>query len=135
MLSKIKLVIKNGLHHGRNLGFFILIYKSICWICRQRGLKGGIESWIAGFIGGFIAFGDSTGLSGGVNNQIVLYLFSRYGPFPPFFFFFLRSTRLGLQRCRSCPAAFLTARNPPQEARRRVRFCFISVNDLPDIRF
>ncbi len=31
----------------------------------------------AGFVGGFIAFGDSKGLSGSVNNQIVLYLFAR----------------------------------------------------------
>ena len=30
-----------------------------------------------GFIGGYTAFGDSKGISGSVNNQLVLYLFSR----------------------------------------------------------
>jgi len=32
---------------------------------------------LAGFVGGYIGFGDSKGLSGSVNNQIVLYLFAR----------------------------------------------------------
>lgn len=56
----------------------MFIYKGICWICRSIGIKGGVESWIAGFIGGFIGFGDSKGVSGSVNNQICLYLFARY---------------------------------------------------------
>merc|ERR1712188_146112 len=49
----------------------------ICYALRHLGVRGGLESWIAGFIGGFWAFGDSEGVSGAVNNQIVLYLFAR----------------------------------------------------------
>jgi hypothetical protein len=77
-VDRIKFVIKQGISHGRNLGLFVFIYKSICWACRQVGISGGVESWIAGFIGGFIGFGDSKGISGSVNNQITLYLFARY---------------------------------------------------------
>ena len=63
--------------HGKNLGLFVLFYKSICCILRNSGIDGGIESWIAGLIGGYWAFGDNKGISGSVNNQIVLYLFAR----------------------------------------------------------
>lgn len=64
-------------HHGRNLGLFVFVYKSICFILRHYGIRGGIECWIAGFVGGYWAFGESKGISGAVNNQIVLYLFAR----------------------------------------------------------
>ena len=64
-------------HHGKNLGLFVFIYKTICFILRHYNIRGGIECWIAGFIGGFLAFGESKGVSGAVNNQIVLYLFAR----------------------------------------------------------
>jgi len=40
-------------------------------------MTNGIESVLCGFIGGSIAFGDSSGISGSVNNQIILYLFAR----------------------------------------------------------
>jgi hypothetical protein len=63
--------------HGRNLGHFVLVYKCICFILRHFGVRNGFECWIAGGIGGFWAFGESEGISGAVNNQIVLYLFSR----------------------------------------------------------
>ena len=64
-------------YHGRNLACFVAIYKSICCLLRNMKIYGGIESWIAGGVGGYYAFGDSAGVSGGVNNQIVLYLFAR----------------------------------------------------------
>ena len=41
------------------------------------GISGGVESWIGGFVGGYYGFGESKGVSGAVNNQIVLYLFAR----------------------------------------------------------
>lgn len=101
--ERLKFVLKQMFHHGRNLGLFVLIYKSICCICRNTGFHGGKESLLAGFIGalhcffadtrrlllshlsasdlvhagGFIAFGDSHGVSGSVNMQLVLYLFAR----------------------------------------------------------
>eukprot|EP01132_Coremiostelium_polycephalum_P007901 gene7901-9721_t len=77
LLSRVKFVIKQMFYHGRNLGLFVGIYKGICCIFRNFGIKGGIESLIAGFIGGYFAFGDSKSTSGSVNNQIVLYLFAR----------------------------------------------------------
>ena len=60
-----------------NVGVFVCIYKTICFILRHFGVRGGVECWIAGFIGGYIGFGESKGVSGAVNNQIVLYLFAR----------------------------------------------------------
>lgn len=77
LVSRVSLLIKQMLSHGRNLGLFAIIYKFICSVLRSVGITGGIESWIAGFAGGFYAFGDSRGISGSVNNQIVLYLFAR----------------------------------------------------------
>ncbi|EGG16775.1 transmembrane protein [Cavenderia fasciculata] len=77
LTSRVKFVIKQMFFHGRNLGLFVGIYKSICCIFRNIGIKGGIDSLVAGFIGGYVAFGDSKSTSGSVNNQIVLYLFAR----------------------------------------------------------
>eukprot|EP00026_Physarum_polycephalum_P013496 Phypoly_transcript_13907.p1 GENE.Phypoly_transcript_13907~~Phypoly_transcript_13907.p1 ORF type:complete len:241 (+),score=35.53 Phypoly_transcript_13907:156-878(+) len=75
--ERIKFIVKQMLYHGRNLGMFVGIYKSLCCIMRNKGIDNGVESLIAGFIGGSFAFGDSSGVSGSVNNQIVLYLFAR----------------------------------------------------------
>eukprot|EP01089_Gocevia_fonbrunei_P001328 TRINITY_DN11234_c0_g1_i1.p1 TRINITY_DN11234_c0_g1~~TRINITY_DN11234_c0_g1_i1.p1 ORF type:complete len:244 (-),score=20.02 TRINITY_DN11234_c0_g1_i1:20-751(-) len=76
--NRVKFIVKQAFQHGRNLGLFVCIYKAICHILRKYvGVTGGLESIIAGFVGGFFAFGDSKGLSGSVNNQIVLYLFAR----------------------------------------------------------
>ncbi|GAM19501.1 hypothetical protein SAMD00019534_026760 [Acytostelium subglobosum LB1] len=77
LLSRVKFVIKQMFFHGRNLGLFVGIYKTICCVFRNIGVKGGVESLIAGFVGGYYAFGDSKSTSGSVNNQIVLYLFAR----------------------------------------------------------
>ena len=75
---KVRFVIKQMFHHGKNLGSFVGIYKLITYICRNHlNIRNGIDSWIAGLIGGSIAFGESKGISGAVNNQIVLYLFAR----------------------------------------------------------
>jgi len=75
--ERIKFVIKQLFFHGRNLGMYVAIYKTICCLFRNLGVSNGIESLIAGFIGGYTAFGDSKGVSGSVNYQLVLYLFSR----------------------------------------------------------
>jgi len=76
-LDKPKFVLKQLFIHGKNLGLFVAIYKGICCVFRNFGIHGGIESWIAGLVGGYWAFGDNQGVSGAVNNQIVLYLFAR----------------------------------------------------------
>eukprot|EP01120_Amphizonella_sp_Union-15-10_P012037 TRINITY_DN5278_c0_g2_i1.p1 TRINITY_DN5278_c0_g2~~TRINITY_DN5278_c0_g2_i1.p1 ORF type:complete len:197 (+),score=18.79 TRINITY_DN5278_c0_g2_i1:240-830(+) len=75
--DRMKTVIKQMIHHGRNLGLFVFLYKSLCFVLRKFGISGGLESLISGFIGGFCAFGDSSGISGSVNNQITLYLLAR----------------------------------------------------------
>eukprot|EP01104_Vermistella_antarctica_P013897 TRINITY_DN4282_c0_g1_i1.p1 TRINITY_DN4282_c0_g1~~TRINITY_DN4282_c0_g1_i1.p1 ORF type:complete len:240 (+),score=41.50 TRINITY_DN4282_c0_g1_i1:283-1002(+) len=77
MLSRLKFVIKQIFMHGRNLGYFVLIYKSLNTVLRNMGITGGLESWISGAIGGYYAFGESKGVSGSVNYQLCLYLFSR----------------------------------------------------------
>lgn len=60
--------------HSRNLAMFVPIYKSVLYLLsRLKGKENSIDSFLAGLIGGYLVFGeDST-----VNNQIVLYLFSR----------------------------------------------------------
>jgi len=75
--ERLKFVFKQMCFHGRNLAMFVGIYKTICCFFRNIGISTGIESLIAGFIGGFTAFGESKGISGSVNNQLVLYLFAR----------------------------------------------------------
>jgi len=77
LLEKLKFVFKQMCFHARNLALFVAIYKGICCLLRNLGVSNGIESILAGFIGGYTAFGESKGVSGGVNNQLVLYLFSR----------------------------------------------------------
>jgi len=77
ILDRVRFVLRQMLFHGRTLALFVGIYKSICCVFRNFGVSSGIESLIAGFIGGYTAFGDSKGISGSVNNQIVLYLFAR----------------------------------------------------------
>eukprot|EP01111_Echinosteliopsis_oligospora_P011160 TRINITY_DN3614_c0_g1_i1.p1 TRINITY_DN3614_c0_g1~~TRINITY_DN3614_c0_g1_i1.p1 ORF type:complete len:240 (-),score=41.18 TRINITY_DN3614_c0_g1_i1:49-768(-) len=77
VFARVKFVLKQMLYHGRNLAMFVGIYKGICCVLRNMNIDNGVESLIAGFIGGCVAFGDNNGVSGSVNNQIVLYLFAR----------------------------------------------------------
>ena len=69
-----KTILKLTYQHSRNLAFFVTIYKSL--LLAQKKLKGyehHTDSLIAGVIGGYLIFGENNP----VNNQIVLYLFSR----------------------------------------------------------
>jgi len=75
--DKMKFVFKQMCFHARNLALFVALYKSICCFLRNMGVSNGIESLLGGFLGGFSAFGESKGISGSVNNQLVLYLFAR----------------------------------------------------------
>jgi len=77
MRDRVKFCIKQLFYHGKNLGQFVGIYKLVCCLLRNIGISGGIDSWIAGAIGGWYSFGESRGVSGAVNQQIVLYLFAR----------------------------------------------------------
>jgi len=75
--ERTKFVFKQMCFHARNLALFVATYKGICCLLRNIGISTGIESLVAGFIGGFTAFGESKGIGGSVNNQLVLYLFAR----------------------------------------------------------
>ena len=57
-----------------SLALFVTIYKSLLIIQRKiKGKENHFDSFIAGIIGGYIIFGNDNP----VNQQIVLYLFSR----------------------------------------------------------
>ena len=69
-----KTILNLTYQHSRNLAFFVTIYKSLLLVQRKlRGEEHHIDSFIAGIIGGYMIFGTDNA----VNNQIVLYLFSR----------------------------------------------------------
>lgn len=70
----LKYILKATYQHSRNLAFFVTIYKSLLLL--QKRIQGGeknAHSFIAGIIGGYAIFGTDNA----VNQQIVLYLFSR----------------------------------------------------------
>jgi peroxisomal membrane protein 4 len=75
--DRVSFVLKQMFYHARNLGCYVAIYKTVCLLLRKCGIQNGLESIIAGFIGGSTAFGGSSGVSGAVNYQLVLYLFAR----------------------------------------------------------
>ncbi|KAI9004630.1 Tim17/Tim22/Tim23/Pmp24 family-domain-containing protein [Gaertneriomyces semiglobifer] len=72
--DKVRFIYKATYQHSRNLAFFVTIYKTLMAV--QRNVKGkehNLDSFFAGIVGGYIVFGKNNN----VNNQIVLYLFSR----------------------------------------------------------
>lgn len=46
--GKLVFVMKQLVQHGKNLGMFVGIYKTICYILRRMGVSGGLECWVAG---------------------------------------------------------------------------------------
>jgi len=72
--EKIRSILKATFDHAFNLSRFVFIYKSL--MATQQYLQGKEEShhaFVSGIVGGYIIFGDNNN----INNQIVLYLFSR----------------------------------------------------------
>ncbi|KAJ3144516.1 Peroxisomal membrane protein 4 [Geranomyces variabilis] len=72
--DKARFIIRATYQHSRNLACFVTIYKTL--MALQRNIKGkehGIDAFAAGVVGGYIVFGKNNN----INNQIVLYLFSR----------------------------------------------------------
>ncbi|KAI9484169.1 MAG: peroxisomal membrane protein 4 [Benjaminiella poitrasii] len=73
--SKAKGILRATKQHAQNLGTFAVIYKTLMVI--QKRLNGGKEAnihpFIAGIVGGYYVFGENNS----INQQIVLYLFSR----------------------------------------------------------
>ena len=69
-----KSILQLTYQHSRNLAFFVTIYKSLLLLQRKvRGEERSADAFVAGLIGGYLIFGTDNA----VNNQIVLYLFSR----------------------------------------------------------
>ncbi|KAF9581214.1 hypothetical protein BGW38_001861 [Lunasporangiospora selenospora] len=67
-------VLKATRQHARNLAFFATIYKTLLILQRRfHGKQRPLDSFFAGLVGGYVVFGENNG----VNQQIVLYLFSR----------------------------------------------------------
>ena len=65
--NRLRLVLKQMFNHSRNLGLYVLIYKLIANTLRNIGMQNGLDSIIAGLVGGYVAFGESKGVSGSVN--------------------------------------------------------------------
>jgi len=72
--EKLKFILRATFNHSKNLAFFVFIYKSIMLLLKlARGKQETLHPAISGLIGGYIVFGEDNP----INNQIVLYLFSR----------------------------------------------------------
>jgi peroxisomal membrane protein 4 len=72
--SKLRWILKATYFHSRNLACFVFIYKTLMALQKHiRGKEDKQDPFVAGFIGGYIIFGENNN----INNQIVLYLFSR----------------------------------------------------------
>ncbi|KAG2204640.1 hypothetical protein INT46_006739 [Mucor plumbeus] len=73
--SKVKGIFRATKQHAQNLGIFATIYKTLMIV--QKKINGGKEAsihpFIAGVIGGYYVFGENNS----INQQIILYLFSR----------------------------------------------------------
>ncbi|KAI8873907.1 peroxisomal membrane protein 4 [Ramicandelaber brevisporus] len=73
--QKLRIILDATKAHAKNLAFFVTIYKTLMYLLRN--INGGIEhsthSFLAGLVGGYCVFGENTNL----NQQIVLYVFSR----------------------------------------------------------
>ncbi|KAI8376387.1 24 kDa intrinsic membrane protein PMP-24 [Radiomyces spectabilis] len=73
--TKLLYIYKATKQHAQNLGIFATIYKTMMLI--QKRINGGKEEsfhpFIAGLVGGYFVFGENNG----INQQIILYLFSR----------------------------------------------------------
>ncbi|KAK9332532.1 Tim17/Tim22/Tim23/Pmp24 family-domain-containing protein [Lipomyces starkeyi] len=74
--DKMVLIIKATREHARNLATFVFIYKSTLYVLKStNGKAQDIDTFIAGLLGGYVVFGR--GGKSSVNQQIVLYVFSR----------------------------------------------------------
>ena len=58
--GEIKNVFKLGYEHARNLGLFVLSYKSLCIVLNKLWGEKLINSFISGFIFGYLIFGKKT---------------------------------------------------------------------------
>ncbi|KAJ2162317.1 hypothetical protein GGF46_000808 [Coemansia sp. RSA 552] len=74
--QKLTAILKATKAHARGLAFFVTTYKSLMILQRRLSASGknsDLHAFVAGFAGGYLVFGEKTS----VNQQIILYLFSR----------------------------------------------------------
>ncbi|KAJ2491976.1 hypothetical protein IWW37_001829 [Coemansia sp. RSA 2050] len=74
--DKLVAILKATKAHAQGLAFFVTIYKLLV-LAQQRlsasGKSTDLHTFVAGCVGGYLVFGEQTS----VNQQIILYLFSR----------------------------------------------------------
>ncbi|KAJ2717320.1 hypothetical protein H4R19_000072 [Coemansia spiralis] len=74
--EKLVAILKATKAHARGLALFVTAYKSVMLLQRRMspsGKNSDLHAFVAGCIGGYFVFGEKTS----VNQQIILYLFSR----------------------------------------------------------
>ena len=72
--DKLRAIFKATFQHSRNLAMFVTIYKTLMVIFKKlKNKESNGDSFLAGLVGGYIVFGEDNN----INQQIVLYLFSR----------------------------------------------------------
>ncbi|KAJ1728658.1 hypothetical protein LPJ61_003919 [Coemansia biformis] len=74
--EKLVAILKATKAHARGLAFFVTAYKSAMLLQRHMSPSGkntDLHAFVAGCVGGYFVFGEKTS----VNQQIILYLFSR----------------------------------------------------------
>jgi hypothetical protein len=64
--DKIRFIYDATFQHGRNLAFFVTIYKSLMLLQRTVKKEASSDAFIAGLIGGWIIFGKNNN----INNQV-----------------------------------------------------------------
>ncbi|KAK7206179.1 Tim17/Tim22/Tim23/Pmp24 family-domain-containing protein [Myxozyma melibiosi] len=76
--DKLRIVLKATRDHAKNLATFVFIYKSVIYVLKSSNPEKksrDVDALIGGLIGGYYVFGR--GGKSSVNQQIVLYVFSR----------------------------------------------------------
>ena len=73
-LKRIQRIFLNAYEHGRRLGLYVFLYKSIvCILNRLRGVHTPVNNFVAGCAASFVVWREETNIS----SQITLYLLSR----------------------------------------------------------
>ncbi|ORY81882.1 peroxisomal membrane protein 4 [Protomyces lactucae-debilis] len=67
-------IFKATKQHSQNLAVYVTIYKTTMYVLRQlNGKERSMDSFLAGLLGGYVVFGENNN----INQQMVLYVFSR----------------------------------------------------------
>lgn len=82
-------IVKNTTQHAATLGKFVFVYKTVVYLLKQlRGSRASMlqeiqtrshpmDAFWGGLVGGYLVFGRKAGAMSTINQQIVLYVFSR----------------------------------------------------------